>query len=49
MTELSKYADAFGVDRGRQGCWRYIYSDHGHGRPGRCPALVSWAGVYETA
>ncbi len=49
MADLTRYADAFGVDRGRLGCWRYVYSDHGHGRPGRCPAEVWWAGVYEPA
>jgi len=48
MAELTRYADAFGVDRGRSGCWRYIYADHGHGRPGRCAGEVWWAGVYET-
>lgn len=48
MDELTRYADAFGVDRGRQGCWRYIYADYRHGRPGRCPGEVWWAGVYET-
>lgn len=48
MDELTRYADAFGVDQGRQGCWRYIFADHGHGRPGRCPGEVQWAGTYET-
>lgn len=44
VAELIRYADAFGVDRGRLGCWRYVYSNHGHGRPGRCPGQVWWAG-----
>lgn len=48
MNALTRYADAFGVDRGRFGCWRYIYADRGHGRPGRCPGEVWWVGVYET-
>jgi len=48
MDEVATYADAFGIDRGRLGYWRYIYADHGHGHPGRCPGEASWAGVRET-
>jgi len=41
-----RYADAFGVDRGSAGCWRYVYADaSGAGRPGRCPGPVRWAGA----
>jgi len=44
-----RYADAFGVDRGSAGCWRYVYADaSGPGRPGRCPGRVRWAGIYRT-
>ncbi len=48
MDEVTTYAAAFGIDRGRLGYWRYIYADHGHGHPGRRPGEASWAGVRET-
>lgn len=48
MEELTRYANAFGVELGPARCWRYIYADHGHRRPGRCPGQVQWAGMSET-
>ncbi len=43
---VERYADAFGVDRGRDGCWRYV-PDSG-GRPQRCTGQVNWAGFVAT-
>jgi len=41
---VERYAVAFGVDRGRDGCWRYV-PDSG-GRPERCTGQVNWAGSF---
>jgi len=48
-----RYADAFGTDRGRFGCWRYVYEattdgGGGSGRPVRCADEVQWAGWHVT-
>jgi len=44
----ARYADAFGVDLGRWGCWRSVYADGGHGRPGRCPGQADLPRVSRT-
>lgn len=43
VVELARYSDAFTVDRGRDGCWRYVYVG---GTPSRCGGAVVWAGWY---
>lgn len=45
MGERERYSDAFCTDRGRDGCWRYVYD---HGVPDRCREPVMWAGWYST-
>jgi len=52
MGERPRYADAVSVDRGRDGCWRYVYEggadgSGASGRPRRCPGAVMWAGVHQ--
>ncbi len=43
VVKLIRHSDAFTVDRGRDGCWRYVYSG---GTPGRCTGAVVRAGWY---
>lgn len=43
MGEWARYSDAFSVDRGATGCWRFVYDG---GAPDTCDGAVMWAGWY---